>query len=127
MRLLEKRLKKMDVMTEWRTFATLAVEWLGMPVEAMPLYSDKRKYVCKANCLCSIIMASGNFGYNRDLSYKTRLPFAIRMVISLYYRIYDFVKQARIFPLNSCRAFVGVWKTGIGVVSKRMKQNIYND
>ena len=121
-RLLENRIMKMCVMTEWRTFAALAVEWLGMPVEAMPLYSENVKYIRKANKLCDIIMSSGNFGYNRDLSYKAKSSFAIRMIISLYYRIYDFVRQARIFPINACRAFVGVWKTGIEVVLKRIKQ-----
>lgn len=119
-KLLEKRLKKMGVMTEWRTFAAMAVGWLGMPVEAMPLYLEKRKYVHKAKRLCDIIMASGNFGYNRDLSYKAKKSFFVRMVISLYYRTYDFIKQAMIFPMDACRAYLGIWKTGLGVVSKRI-------
>lgn len=41
--LLESRIKRAGLMDEWRVFATLAVEWLGMPVEAMPLYNSQLK------------------------------------------------------------------------------------
>lgn len=35
---LVKRIRKSGLMTEWKAFAALAVEHLGMPAEAMPLY-----------------------------------------------------------------------------------------
>ena len=38
--LLESRIKKAGLMSEWRGFASLAVEYLGMPVEAMPLFNE---------------------------------------------------------------------------------------
>ena len=41
--LLESRIKKAGLMAEWKAFAALAVEYLGMPVEAMPLYDVKGK------------------------------------------------------------------------------------
>jgi len=41
--LLEKRLKRAGLMDEWRCFATLSVEYLGMPVEAMPLFDEQFK------------------------------------------------------------------------------------
>ena len=43
--LLEKRIRKAGLMSEWKAFATLAVEYLGMPKDAMPLYDvrDKKK------------------------------------------------------------------------------------
>lgn len=41
--LLEKRVRKSGLMTEWKAFAALAVEYLGMPVEAMPLYDVRGK------------------------------------------------------------------------------------
>lgn len=37
--LLEKRIRKAGLMAEWQAFATLAVEYLGMPAEAMPMYN----------------------------------------------------------------------------------------
>ena len=41
--LLEKRVRKAGLMTEWKAFAALAVEYFGMPAEAMPLYDSKFK------------------------------------------------------------------------------------
>ena len=38
--LLEKRLRRARLMGEWRGFAALAVEYLGMPMEAMPLFNE---------------------------------------------------------------------------------------
>lgn len=38
--LLEKRLKKAGIISEWKAFASLAVDYLGMPVEAMPLFNE---------------------------------------------------------------------------------------
>lgn len=37
--LLESRIRKAGLMTEWKGFAEVAVYYLGMPVEAMPLYN----------------------------------------------------------------------------------------
>lgn len=39
--LLEKRIRKAGLMSEWKAFAALAVEYLGMPAEAMPLYDSR--------------------------------------------------------------------------------------
>lgn len=41
--LLESRIRKTGLMSEWKAFAALAVEYLGMPVEAMPLYDVRGK------------------------------------------------------------------------------------
>lgn len=43
LRELERRLRHMSAMSEWRAFAAFAVEYLGMPVEAMPMYSLSKK------------------------------------------------------------------------------------
>lgn len=41
--LLEMRIRKAGLMGEWKAFAALAVEYLGMPVEAMPCYDVRSK------------------------------------------------------------------------------------
>lgn len=41
--LLESRIKKAGLMKEWKAFAALAVDYLGMPVDAMPLYDERFK------------------------------------------------------------------------------------
>lgn len=65
----EKQLKAMGLMSEWKAFGAFAVDYLGMPVEAMPFFSSDRKWNRKADRICSFIMEVGNFGHNRDMSY----------------------------------------------------------
>ena len=65
--LLESRIKKAGVMTEWKSFAALAVDYLGMPVEAIPLYSDDKKWSRKADKVMDFILETGNFGHNQRL------------------------------------------------------------
>ena len=42
--LLELRIRKMGLMSEWRAFGAFAVDYLGMPSEAMPMYSSDKKW-----------------------------------------------------------------------------------
>lgn len=60
--LLEKRLRRAGLMSEWRGFAALAVEYLGMDADAMPLYCDKRKWHKKGKRIICFILRkySGN-------------------------------------------------------------------
>ena len=41
--LLESRIRRAGLTSEWKAFAALAVKYLGMPVEAMPFYDSKFK------------------------------------------------------------------------------------
>ena len=63
--LLEKRLRKMDLMSEWKAFAALAVNTLGMPESAMPLYDPASKWSRKAEKILGFVLETGNFGHNR--------------------------------------------------------------
>jgi hypothetical protein len=61
--LLEKRIKRAGLMSEWKAFAALAIEYLGMPVEAMPLYDvTGKKDEVRGKKLIAFILAgySGN-------------------------------------------------------------------
>ena len=40
---LEKRIRKAGLMSEWKAFAALAVEYLGMPSKAIPMYDSRFK------------------------------------------------------------------------------------
>ena len=62
--LLESRLRGMGLIPEWKGFAALAVGYLGMPVDAMPLYSDAPKYRRKADRICRLVLQTGNMGHN---------------------------------------------------------------
>ena len=109
--LLEKRLRAMRLMTEWKAFAAFAVDWLGMPVEAMPLVVSGSKfqvsrYKRKADKICKLIIKAGNFGHNIDESYRTKHPRIIQKSITLYRRIGEFIRTSSIFPSNAPRFFV---------------------
>lgn len=96
-RLLEQRLQKAGLMSEWRAFAALAVEWLGMPAEAMPLYSSDKKWSRKANTIIAFVLECGNFGHSRQV--------AGGKLSSAWSKMKDFVRHSRIFPLDSIKFF----------------------
>ncbi len=111
--LLEKSLRKMGLMSEWKAFGTFAVDYLGIPCEAMPFYSADRKWSKKADRICKFILETGNFGHNRDMSYFSKKPYVVRKMISMERRIGDLFRHARIFPLDSIRFFPRIVYNGL--------------
>ena len=107
-KLLERRLKTGRLMREWRVFAALAVDHLGMPAEAMPLYEMSTCWSKKANKVMSLILETGNFGQSRDETYKTKYSTVIRYFISFYRHTSDMLRKAMVFPLDSFRTWLRV-------------------
>lgn len=116
--LLEKRLRKMKLMSEWRVFGALVVDYLGMPQEKMPFYSPSTKLKRKADNLVSFIIETGNFGHNRDFSYYSNKPYFVRKAISLKRHMSDLLKQFTIFPLDTIKVWNGMMIEGISEVVK---------
>ena len=111
--LLESRIRKAGLMTEWRAFAALAVEYLGMPVETMPLYSESRCYRKKAGRLMKMILKAGNFGHSiNDESYRAKYSGLKADMITFFRRLKEFAKLSLIFPKNGPRFFLGyvLWR-----------------
>lgn len=100
-RLLESRIRKMGLTTEWKAFAAFAIEFLGMPVGAMPLFSedDSRNHNLrgKAEHILKFILVSGNLGHN--------LQIASSKVGSVWNKMKVFIRHAIIFPIDSIRFF----------------------
>ena len=117
LRLLELRIRKMGLMTEWKVFAALAVDWLGIPVEAMPLYSPDNKWKRKADKICSFIMEVGNFGHNREI--KCSKNFFIGKVQAAWFKMGDFVRHAQIFPMDSMKYFCHYANNGMLVAREQ--------
>ena len=84
-RLLEKRLRRAGLMNEWRGFAALAVDWLGMSKEVMPLYSPEKKWQKKGDKIVRFILN----GYSGNK-----------------YR--DTLQIARIYPWNTIQFLPGI-------------------
>lgn len=102
---IEKWLRQMGLVNEWKAFGAFAVDYLGMPAEAMPLYSADAKWKKKADKICEFVIEVGNFGHNRDTSYYSKYPFMIRKAISMGNRCTDLYRHAKIFPKDSFRFF----------------------
>ena len=114
--LLGSRIKKMGLMTEWKAFATLAVVYLGLPVEKMPFFSNNIRWEVKAGRITAMIFETGNFGHNRDFSYYTKKSYFARKVISFKRHVNDLAKQFCIFPVDSIRVWNGMLREGISEI-----------
>lgn len=101
--LLERRLSKAGVMTEWKAFAAFAVNYLGMPIEAMPLYSSEEKWLRKAEKINAYILSVGNFGHNRENIYNNN--YFNRKAKAFSRRIGDAKDHLFIFPIDSMKVF----------------------
>lgn len=62
----ERWLRKAGLMGEWQVFAALAVEYLGMPADAMPLFNETGTIKRKAEKLMAFIIAGGGKHKVRD-------------------------------------------------------------
>lgn len=122
--LLEQRIKRAGLMSEWKMFGAFSVELLGMQVEAMPLLDVRCKKEdgrCeidanlrkKADKICKFILEVGNFGHNRDNSYFQKHSYFVQKCISAWRRVKDLCRHATIFPVNSVRFFFGIMHNGI--------------
>lgn len=125
--LLAARLKKMGLLTEWKTFSALAVDYLGMPAEALPFYEASEKWSRKANRIIEFLLEVGNFGHNRDSSYYAKYPLFQRKAISFWRRIKDIGHHVTIFPLDSIRFLIGITMNGFktvihGINEKNLKR-----
>jgi len=119
--LLKKRLVAAGIMTEWKVFADLAVDYLGMPVEAMPFYSGDKKWKRKAVRVMEFVLETGNFGHNRDYSYRNKYPYIIYKAISFWKHLKDGAFFFSIFPLDSIKVTWRRMVVGVSVVLQGKK------
>lgn len=101
LKLLEARLKSAGILTEWKAFAALAIDVLGMPIEEMPLYNADKKWHIKAKKIMSFVLMTGNFGHNRDLSYYHKQPLLKQKKQSLVRHTSDAIRRFMIFPKDT--------------------------
>ena len=117
--LLEERVRQMDLMTEWKAFAAYAIDYLGMPEEAMPLFDAELSYwTRKARRINSFILEVGNFGHNRDSGIYKKYPYFVYKAISFSRHIGDFFQNVAIFPIDSVRALNKMLSDGFVAIVK---------
>ena len=76
-----------------------------MPVSAMPLYSNEKKWAKKAEHILQFVLESGNFGHNR----KT----ASGKFNSAWNKMKDFARHVKIFPIDSIKFFFHFLRDGL--------------
>lgn len=111
--LLESRIKRAGLMSEWKAFYNLASRYLGMPDFGSGLLVHDSRYDKKADKICKFILEVGNFGHNRDNSYFQKHSYFVQKCISAWRRVKDLCRHATIFPLSSVRFFFGIMHNGI--------------
>ena len=118
--LLESRIRKMGLMSEWKAFAAFAVKWLGMPVEAMPLIENNDNHNSnldkKADKICKFVLEVGNFGHNKLVqgSNGSRVQgYYWRKFKSFWGRLSDMLRHLQLFPKDSIVFFGGVLRSGL--------------
>ena len=117
--LLHERLMSMNMLTEWRVFAMLGVNYLGVPYDAMPLLDSSDRYKKKAENLLSFIFETGNFGHRRDNTYYLKYPFVIYKAISLYRHLTDSISHFMIFPFDSIKMLLrNIINGGVSVINE---------
>lgn len=84
-KLLERRVKRAGLISEWKAFGELVVNYLGMLMEAMPLYSKDGKWSRKAEKIVDFILKGGEWRKWKDT-----------------------MKVAQIFPLSVLRFAPGI-------------------
>ena len=111
--LVEKRIRRAGLMSEWKAFYNLASRYLGMPDFGSGLIAHDSRYDKKADRIMEFILKSGNMGHNRDMSHFSKYPYLIRKCVSMGRRIGDLINHTRIFPLDSLRFFPRIMWNGI--------------
>jgi hypothetical protein len=117
--LLEKRITRAGIMSEWKAFAALAVNTLGMPVEAMPLYDSNKKWEKKANKILAIVLKTGNFGHNERV-HDDQHSYIAKKILSFKQHTRGGIRRFGVFPMDSVRVWLRMLVGGISAVIKRV-------
>ena len=127
--LLERRLKEMGIVSEWKAFGAFAVSYLGMPQEAIPLLYEnddsagssqvnenvnlkpetwnlKPSLRRNARRICRVVLEAGNFGHNKDNSYRSKYPKLVEKSITFFRRLGEYGRLFLIFPADAPKFFV---------------------
>ena len=102
----------MGLVTEWKAFAAYAVEYLGMPVDAMPLYSKEARWCKKASKINAFVLSVGNFGHKQRRNFEGQ-PYLVRKFNSFWGRLSDMLRHFSLFPKDSIVFFGGVLRSGL--------------
>ena len=107
---LEADLRELSLLRPWKVYAALAVSYLGMPEEKMPLYDPS--YVRYNARVWRIIAKTGNFGKYERKRPSLSAPRLLRKIKSYAYILKQSARLLPIFPSETVRTLVRRTKTG---------------
>lgn len=104
--LLESRIRKMGLMSEWKAFYNLASRFLGMPdLDSRFMFLDSR-FNKKTDRIMELVLECGNFGHNKDLSYRSRYSGLTYKIVAAWRRLKDFASLVPVFPLDAPKFYL---------------------
>lgn len=114
-KLLEQRLRKAGIVSEWKAFYALATKYLGMPEVSGFMFQDSRqdKWEKKADKIMAFVLESGNFGHNRKQSSGK--------MGSFWGKTKDFVRHSTVFPWDSLKFYIHFLCNGVGLAVNKSK------
>jgi len=117
LRVLEDRISRMGLITEWKVFASLAVQYLGMPETAMPMFgSNAHEFKLEAARLMDFVLKVGNFGHNREVEWSNGFK---RRTSLIWHRITDTFKLSLVFPLDAPKFLLNYAVDGVRGLVRR--------
>ena len=112
----------MGIVSEWQAFGAFAVAWLGLPLTVYDLLlldenndatgssqvneNLKPSLRRKAWRICRVVMEAGNFGHNKDNSYRSKYPKLVEKSITFFRRLGEYARLFAIFPADAPRFFM---------------------
>ena len=109
--ILEVRLKDLGILHLWKVFTGFAQEYLGYPVEKLPLAAAPDPG--KNARIWRYLRHCGNFGKNVDRS-RRKESYLVRKIHSLWrFVIADRMRHFPVFPRESIRFFLGAFSYGL--------------
>ena len=114
--ILENRLRDLGLLRLWKVFTGFAQEYLGCPVETLPLAAAPDP--AKNARIWRYIRRCGNFGKNVDRTRKEE-AYLVRKFHSFWRLVVaDRLRHFRVFPQESVRFFLGAFGYGLQRLAK---------
>ena len=110
--LLSKKLKELRMERIWAEFGRLAVNYLGLPADELPLAPANLAPTRRTHKLLQHIFISGNFGrFDANGRDHSQVPYLVRKWRSFTFQSKRLVKLFRLFP-GYATAYMWHWFTG---------------
>ena len=110
--LLSRKLKELRMERIWAEFGRLAVNYLGLPADELPLAPANLASTRRTHKLLQHIFISGNFGrFDANGRDHSQVPYLVRKWRSFTFQSKRLVKLFRLFP-GYATAYMWHWFTG---------------